>query len=130
VTDAESSGSAPSGLGRLLFGGTLVYMSIDGFRNNDKRVEIAKSRGVPMPELLVPLATGLLLVCSLLLVFWVWPVLAAGGILAFFVSTTPSIHAFWKDEGGERANQQIHFSKNIALIGASIVFLIEALRNR
>jgi len=130
MTDAEGSASPPSALGRLLFGGTLVYMSIDGFRNNEKRVEIARGRGVPMPELLVPLATGLLLVASLLLVLWAWPVLAAAGILAFFVTTTPSIHAFWEDEGKERANQQIHFSKNIALIGATVVFLREVLRNR
>jgi len=134
MSDSEEAGSetrtAPSRLGRLLFGGTLVYMSVDGFKSNEKRVEIARERGVPAPELLVPLATGLLLVSSLLLVFWAWPIFAAAGILAFFVSTTPSIHSFWRFEGGERANQKIHFSKNIALIGASLVFLREALRER
>lgn len=127
---SDDEESPPSTLGRLLFGGTLVYMSIDGFRNNDKRVEIARDRGVPAPELLVPLATGLLLVSSLFLALWVWPLVAAAGVLAFFLSTTPAIHSFWEFEGKERANQQIHFSKNIALIGASIVFLREALRGR
>lgn len=130
MSETDTDDQAPSRLGRFLFGGTLIYMSVDGFKNNDKRVEIAEERGVPAPELLVPAATGLLLVSSLLFMVWAWPILAVAGILLFFVSTTPSIHSFWRFGGKERANQKIHFSKNIALIGAGVVFLKEALRNR
>ena len=129
AADADSS-DPPSFLGRLLFGGTLFYMSVDGFKNNEKRVEIARDSGVPAAELLVPLATGMLLVATLLLTLWVWPLVAAGLVLAFFFSTTPVIHSFWEFEGAERANQKIHFLKNIALIGAAVTFLVEALRAR
>ncbi|MFA1609759.1 DoxX family protein [Halobellus rubicundus] len=128
--DDADSRRPPSFLGRLLFGGTLFYMSVDGFRNNDKRVEIAKDRGLPAAELLVPLATGMLLVATLLLTLWVWPLVAAAMVLLFFLSTTPVIHSFWRFEGGEKANQKIHFLKNIALIGATVTFLVEALRGR
>lgn len=130
MSDDADSRRPPSFLGRLLYGGTLFYMSVDGFRNNQKRVEIARDSGVPAPELLVPFATGMLLVATLLLTLWVWPLVAAGLILVFFFSTTPVIHSFWEFEGKDRANQKINFLKNIALIGAAITFFVEALRAR
>jgi len=126
VSDSPGSGP-PSFLGRLLYGGTLLYMAIDGFRHNEKRVEIARDRGVPLPELMVPLATGMLLVATLGLVLWAWPVVAALLVVLFFLSTTPAIHPFWELEGKERNDNKINFLKNVALTGAAIVFLDEAL---
>ena len=123
----SSRSKPPSLLGRLLYGGTLLYMAIDGFRHNDKRVEIARDRGVPLPELAVPLATGMLLVATLLLVVWAWPVVAALLVVVFFIATTPAIHPFWEFEGKERNDNKINFLKNVALTGAAIVFLDEAL---
>lgn len=122
----SDSSDPPSFIGRLLYGGTFAYMAIDGFKNNEKRVEIARDRGVPLPELMVPLATAQLLVASILLVLWAWPLVAALLLLGFFFSTTPSIHCFWQFDGKERANQKIHFLKNVAIVGAGIVFLSEA----
>lgn len=123
----DSSGSkAPSLFGRLLYAGTLLYMAIDGFRHNAKRVEIARDRGVPLPELMVPLATGLLLVATLGLLLWAWPVVAALLVVVFFVATTPAIHPFWELDGKERNDNKINFLKNVALLGGAIVFLAEA----
>ena len=59
------AGDPPSRVGRLLYGGVLAYMAVDGFRNNETRVDVARSRGVPLPEVLVPAATALLLVANL-----------------------------------------------------------------
>lgn len=123
MTGDNGSDRRPSLLGRLLYGGTLLYMGIDGFRHNQKRVEVARERGVPYPDVLVPLATGLLVLASLLLIFWIWPVVAAAAILLFFLSTTPAIHSFWTFEGKERAGQKTNFLKNMALIGGALVLL-------
>lgn len=124
---SDASGSdPPSLLARLLYAGTLLYMSVDGFRHNEKRVELARDRGVPMPELMVPFATGLLLVASLMLVLWAWPLVAALLVIVFFVSTTPAIHNFWEMEGKERNDNKINFCKNVALVGAAVAFLDEA----
>ncbi|MXR43292.1 DoxX family membrane protein [Halobaculum sp. WSA2] len=114
---------APSRLGRLMYGGILAYMAIDGFRNNDKRVGIAEEKGVPMPDVMVPFATGMLLVANVGILLWRFPRLAAGAVLVFFASTTPVIHDFWNQEGGERQGNEINFLKNVALMGCAVMLL-------
>ncbi|MFC7203238.1 DoxX family membrane protein [Haloferax namakaokahaiae] len=129
MTDSSSSKTAPPVLARLLYSGVLVYMSVDGFRHNETRVEIAREKGVPIPEVLVPFTTGMLLVANLLLLVWRFPKFAAGAVIVFFVGTTPAIHNFWELEGEERHGNKINFCKNLALIGGAIALLDEAAKD-
>ncbi|QLG60263.1 DoxX family protein [Halorarum salinum] len=126
MTDDASSNDPPSALGRALYGGILAYMAIDGFRNNDKRVEVARSKGVPMPDVLVPVVTGMLFVANLGILFWKFPRASAGALVVFFLGTTPTIHDFWTMEGEDRQNNKINFLKNVALLGGAVVLLEEA----
>lgn len=126
MTGTRPSSEPPSAFGRVLYSGTLAYMAIDGFRNNDKRVEVARSKGVPMPDVLVPFVTGLLFVANLGILFWKFPRASAGALIVFFLGTTPSIHDFWTMEGKERHNNKINFLKNVALLGGAILLLDEA----
>ena len=118
----------PSTLGRLLYGGILAYMAVDGFRNNRKRVEIAAESGVPVPEVLVPFVTGMLLAANLGVVLWKYPRASAGALIVFFIGTTPFIHNFWTMEGKERQENRINFLKNCALLGGAIMLLDAAAR--
>lgn len=120
----------PSKVGRLLYSGVLAYMAIDGFRNNEKRVDIARSKGVPTPEFLVPLVTGLLFVANVGVLLWKYPRLATVGLVVFFVGTTPAIHDFWTMEGHERQENKINFLKNLALLGGAIILFREATQER
>lgn len=112
--------SPPSRFGRLLYGGVLAYMALDGFKHNDHRVEAARESGVPAPDFLVPLATGLLLVANLGIVCWRFPRAATGAVAVFFLGTTPTIHDFWRMEGEERSQNKTNFLKNLALLGGAI----------
>lgn len=122
------SGSPPSRLGRFLFAGTLLYMAVDGFRNNEKRVEVARKQGVPLPEVAVPAATALLLVANLGILAWKFPRASAAALVVFFLGTTPVIHRFWEMEGADRNNNKINFCKNVALTGCALVLFQEANR--
>jgi putative oxidoreductase len=124
-----TSNDSPSALGRLLYGGILAYMAIDGFKHNEKRVEIARSSGVPVPDLLVPFVTGMLFVANLGIIFWKYPRASASTLIVFFLGTTPVIHNFWTMEGTERQANKINFLKNCALLGCSIMLLHEATRD-
>ena len=127
MTDTTSSNSdPPSALGRLLYSGILAIMAIDGFRNNDKRVEIARESGVPMPGVMVPFVTGVLLVANLGILLWKYPRASAGALVVFFLGTTPVIHGFWAMEGEERQANKINFQKNVALLGGALLLLNEA----
>jgi uncharacterized membrane protein YphA (DoxX/SURF4 family) len=124
ASEAEATGSdAPSLLGRTLYGGVLAYMAVDGFKHNETRVAIAEEKGIPMPDVLVPFVTGMLLVANLGIVLWKLPRAAAGALVVFFLGTTPSIHNYWTMEGEERHGNKINFLKNLALLGGAIVFL-------
>lgn len=125
MTDA-TTGDPPSALGRALYSGILAYMALDGFKNNDKRVQIARSKGVPFPDIAVPFVTGMLLVANLGILFWKFPRASAGALVVFFLGTTPKIHDFWTMEGKERQNNKINFLKNLALLGGAVVLLDEA----
>lgn len=127
MTDTTASNSnPPSALGRLLYSGILAIMAVDGFRNNEKRVEIARESGVPMPAVMVPFVTGMLLVANLGVLLWKYPRACAGALVVFFLSTTPVIHNFWTMEGNERQANKINFLKNVALLGGALVLLDEA----
>lgn len=122
------SNDPPSTFGRLLFSGILAYMALDGFKNNEKRVEVAAESGVPVPEILVPFVTGMLFVANLGIVLWKYPRASAGALIVFFLVTTPSIHNFWTMEGKERQGNKINFLKNCALLGCSVILLDAAAR--
>lgn len=124
--DATPADDAPSLLGRALYSGILAYMAVDGFRNNGKRVEIARDSGVPVPEVAVPLATGLLLVANVGILLWRFPRASASALIVFFLGTSPVIHSFWTMEGKERNANKINFLKNMALLGGAILLLSEA----
>jgi putative oxidoreductase len=126
MTDDAPPTEPPSRLGRLLYSGILAYMAVDGFKNNEKRVDVARSQGVPLPELAVPLATGLLLVSNLGVLFWKFPRASLAGLVSFFLGTTPTIHSFWQMEGKERQQNKINFLKNVALLGGAVILLHEA----
>ena len=121
--DPKPAGDPPSAIGRALYGGVLAYMAVDGFKNNEKRVEVAAEKGVPMPDLLVPFVTGMLFVANLGIVFWKLPRAAAGALVVFFLGTTPAIHDFWTMEGKARHDNKINFLKNLALLGGAITVL-------
>lgn len=120
----------PSTVGRLLYGGVLAYMAVDGFRNNETRVDIARSKGVPVPEVVVPVVTGMLLVANLGVVLWKYPRLSAAALVVFFVGTTPTVHDFWTMEGHERHENKINFCKNLALLGGALILLDAAAEDR
>lgn len=126
MTDSTPAADAPSLLGRALYSGILAYMAIDGFRNNEKRVDIARSKGVPLPELAVPFVTAMLLVANLGILFWRFPRASAGALVVFFLGTSPAIHDFWNLEGKERHENKINFLKNMALLGGAFILLAEA----
>ncbi|WP_247004226.1 DoxX family protein [Halosolutus gelatinilyticus] len=130
MTDSSTDRDPPSPLGRAFYSGVLAYMAIDGFKNNEKRVEIARSKGVPMPELLVPAVTAVLLAANVGILLWKYPRASAVAVIGFFLGTTPKIHDFWNMEGGERAANKINFLKNAALLGGAVLLLAEANEKR
>ncbi|WP_135535884.1 DoxX family protein [Halostella pelagica] len=120
-TESTVTNASLFSLGRAVYGVVLGVMAFDNVQNLDERIEYANSKGTPMADLSVPMTTSFLLVGSVATVLGRVPKLAAGFIAAFFVSVTPVMHDFWNlDDPQEKQQQQIHFLKNVALLGTAI----------
>lgn len=86
-----------------------------------KGIGYAASNGVPMPNVLVPLA-GVLALCGGLSVMLGYKAkFGAWMLVAFLVPVTLWMHRFWDVADAQMAQQQmINFMKNVALTGAAL----------
>ncbi|AGB31487.1 DoxX family protein [Natrinema pellirubrum DSM 15624] len=113
-------------VGRLLFGGLVIYQGINHFLAPDAMAGYAEAKGVPAPKLGV-IASGVVLVLGGLgLVLGVYPVVAAGALAVFFLVATPLMHDFWAVPDDQRQNEMNHFTKNVELFAASLLVLVLA----
>jgi putative oxidoreductase len=111
-------------IGRLVFGGFFLYNGINHLKERKSLTAYAQSKNVPKAELAVT-ATGLVLIgggTSILL--GVKPKLGVAAIAGFLAGVSPIMHNFWKiQDPQERLNEMINFSKNVALLGASLALM-------
>ncbi|WP_324665255.1 DoxX family protein [Haloarcula sediminis] len=121
---AQSSNTSTAfRLGRLLYGGVLTVMAVDGLRNAEARAQYAEAKGVPMPAASNKAAHGLLLFGGIGVSLWRLPRLAALAVATFFLGVTPMMHDFWAAEDDEAQQEQINFLKNTALFGTALALL-------
>jgi putative oxidoreductase len=107
--------------GRMIFAGYFLYNGINHFLDRQAYVEYTRSKGVKAPEAAVAGSGMLLLAGGLSILTGVWPKIGAGLISTFLLGVSPQMHAFWKEhDPQQRMNEMINFTKNMALVGASL----------
>jgi uncharacterized membrane protein YphA (DoxX/SURF4 family) len=126
---------------RLLIAWVFLRNALDVLRNPGPRVtqaswllEAAHSNVPLLPRddvLLVKGNAAVQIASAALLALGVRPRLAALALVGSMVPTTLGGHAFWQhDDPTRRAQQQIHFDKNLAIIGGLLVAALESSRRR
>ena len=111
-------------LGRVVFGGFFLYNGINHFKQRKSLAEYAKAKNVPLADIAVPATGAALLVGGTSILLGVKPKLGALAIIGFLASVSPTMHDFWKQEDpGQRMNDIINFSKNMALLGAAVALM-------
>ncbi len=111
-------------LGRVLLS-TIFLLSAVGNKipNFQQVVQYMGSAGVPAPELLLAGAIVFLIVGSLSVILGLQARIGAGLLAIFLILATYYFHAFWNLQGAEAMQQQIHFMKNLALLGAMLIIV-------
>lgn len=108
--------------GRVLF--SLIFLSygIAHFTKRRMMVQYARMKRAPLPEITVPLG-GLMNLAGSFSVMLGYAMEIGTALLFLFVLPTAFImHAYWKEaDAMERANQQAHFLKNVALAGGALI---------
>jgi putative oxidoreductase len=120
---------------RVLTGSTYILLGLDAVRAPGKRIDLAgpvlsaiRAR-VPLPEddeLLVRANAAVQVAAGSTLALGVLPRLSAAVLAASLVPTTLAGHPYWTiEDPAERAQQRIHFHKNVALIGGLLLAVLD-----
>jgi uncharacterized membrane protein YphA (DoxX/SURF4 family) len=88
----------------------------------DKVVEVAPIDHRPDDEMLIKIDAAVKIVAGSLLALNKAPRLASTALAASLVPTTVAGHRFWEEEDEQRrAQQQVHFFKNLSLLGGLMI---------
>lgn len=111
-------------LGRVAFGGFFLYNGINHFKNRKMLAQYAGSKDVVMPEMSVPLSGAMLLLGGASVVTGFKPTVGTAVLIGFLAVASAKMHDFWHQEDQtQQMNEMIHFSKNIALLGAALALM-------
>lgn len=111
-------------IGRILFVFLFLASGVNHLTNTKAMAGYAESRGVTAPLPAVMGSGVLLLLGGLSVLLGVWADLGALLLLVFLVPSAVLMHAFWKEtNAATRQGEMIHFMKDIALAGSSLMLL-------
>jgi len=111
-------------VGRILVGCYYLQGAYHHFANMAQLSRAAAAHGVPAPEVSVIVAGLLLLIAGVSFLLGVFPRLGVAAIVLFLVPVTLIMHAFWSDHDPmQRQSDIINFTKNVGLLGSSLMFL-------
>lgn len=112
-------------LARPLMSALFISSGISALRNPGYLVQVTKDAGLQDPEKLVRIHGATNLAGGLALATDRFPRVAALGLAAGLVPTTYVGHPFWSAAPEDKQMQQIHFFKNLALIGGLLVTALD-----
>jgi putative oxidoreductase len=114
-------------LARILFGLVFLFSGIAHIRGRAAMEGYVKSKGIPAPALVVVGSGILLIVASLSLILGIYPEIGSLLLIIFLIPTAFLMHAYWREKDPmTRMNEQTAFYKDIALLGAAILFFVWA----
>jgi putative oxidoreductase len=111
-------------VGRILVGCYYLQSAFHHFSGVGRLSRAAAAHGVPAPELAVIVGGVLLLVAGLSFLLGLFPRVGVAALVLFLVPVTLIMHAFWADHDPVQLQSNlVNFTKNIGLLGSSLMFL-------
>ncbi len=112
------------GLGRAILGGFFLYNGVNHLTNTEALAGYAAAKNVANPEMSVKASGAVLAAAGASLMLGLKPSLGAWGALGFLVVASAQMHDFWNiQDEQQRQAELIQFSKNVALMGASLALI-------
>lgn len=117
-----------SRLGRVALGLGLALQASEDFRDMEDTISYAESAGVPIPDVLAPLASGTMFLAGLGIALWRLPRMATAAAAGFLTVVTATMHDFWNADEDDRSGERLAFFGNLTMLGGVLVFLREAFK--
>jgi putative oxidoreductase len=112
-------------IGRIIFGGYWLMAAVNHFKNLNHMSDYAKAKGTPLPKLAVAGTGVLLLAGGLSMLLGLYAPVGIALLIVFLLGVSVQMHSFWKvDDAQLKQIDVINFTKNMALIGALLMFLL------
>lgn len=109
-------------IAQVVLGLYFLYNGYNHFRNRAMMAGYAQMRGVPAPQHLWVVVTGIMhLGAGLSLLLGYRVVIGAWLAIIFLVLAAYFVHHYWTEQGMERGGQQANFLKNLALAAALLL---------
>lgn len=109
--------------GRLLFAFFHLSSGFNHFKSLNSYAQHAGSKKVPAPKLAIVVSGVLLLIGGLSILLGYAPVVGVAALTLFYLCVTPVMHNFWAAGPEHKQSELINFMKNVALLGATLMFL-------
>ena len=111
-------------IGRIIFGGFFIYSGVNHFIGFEMMTQYAKMKGVPFPTFAQGVTGLLLLLGGLSILFGIYPYVGIVMLVAFLLPVSFMMHNFWTLADPQlRMAEKVNFMKNMALLGAILMFL-------
>jgi uncharacterized membrane protein YphA (DoxX/SURF4 family) len=111
-------------IGRILLGGFFLLNALNHFANVNTMAGFAAAKGIPQASLAVIGAGILLLIAGVSFLLGWRPWVGVVAVALFLIPVTFFMHAFWTTADPiARQLDLVNFAKNVALLGASLMFL-------
>jgi putative oxidoreductase len=111
-------------LGRIIFGGYFIYSAFNHFIFMKMMIGYSQSKKIPMANVAVPITGLMLLAGGLSFLLDLHVTLGSLILIAFLLPTSLLMHNFWSiSDPMQKMGEQVNFTKNIALIGALLLFI-------
>jgi putative oxidoreductase len=112
-------------LGRILLGGYFIMSGYNHFKALGMLTGYAQSKGVPMPKESVVLTGVMMFLGGLGILLGVYQGFSILLLSVFLLVATFKMHQYWKEsDPTAKMNEQIHFYKNLGLLGAVLMLLV------
>lgn len=112
-------------IGRVIYGAFFIMMGLNHLGSaREGLVGYAASKGIPAPKLAVVGSGILLLVGGLSIITGFMPVVGIIALVLFLAPVSFQMHNFWAvDDPQAKMSEMTQFLKNMALLGAALIFL-------
>lgn len=111
-------------VGRLFLAALFLPAGIGKLGNLAGFAGSLAAKGVPAPMVFAGLAAATEVIGGLLLIAGLFPRITALWLAGFTVVATALSHLFWTFPEAAQAGQQIHFFKNVAIIGGFLMYFV------
>lgn len=107
--------------GRVLFGVSVMMLSMGHFTQTDGMAGYAKGMGVPSPKAAVLVSGAVVWIGAILIVIGWHRFIGAGLIVLFLLPVTFMMHAYWNvSDPNARMIDRVMFWKNLGLMGGAL----------